>query len=165
MNIKLRPWTINDLDSLVENANNLEISKNLSDAFPHPYTPDNGKAFIEMATKDDPIHIFAIDFEGRAIGGIGIHPQNDIFRKNAELGYWLGQKYWNKGIMSKFIPDMVDFAFKTYDINRVFARVFGENISSQKALEKCGFTLESHIKGNLFKNGKFQDELIFSIRK
>ena len=165
MNTKLRPWTLDDLERLVEEANNIEISKNLSDAFPHPYSIENGKTFIEMASKDDPIHIFAIEHEGRAIGGIGIHPQSDIFRKNAELGYWLGQQYWNNGIMSKFIPDMVNFAFKTYDINRVFARVFGENISSQKALEKCGFILESHIKGNLFKNGKLQDELIYSVRK
>lgn len=165
MDFKLRPWQIDDLESLVQYANNFEVAKNLTDAFPHPYTEADGKAFITMATKADPIHIFAIEVEGKAVGGIGIHPQSDIMKKNAELGYWLGEPYWGKGIITRAIKQMVDFAFKTYDITRVYARPYGTNIGSQKVLEKNGFKLEARIEKNIFKNGEFLDELIYAIRK
>lgn len=156
---------MDDLESLVQHANNFEVAKNLTDAFPHPYTEADGKAFITMATKADPIHIFAIEVEGKAVGGIGIHPQSDIMKKNAELGYWLGEPYWGKGIITRAIKQMVDFAFKTYDITRVYARPYGTNIGSQKVLEKNGFKLEARIEKNIFKNGEFLDELIYAIRK
>jgi len=165
MNFTLRPWNINDLDSLVTNANNPNIAKFMTDGFPHPYTKEKGIAFIEMATKDNPIHIFAIDVDEKAVGGIGIHPQQDIMKKNAELGYWLGEKYWGNGIISNAVKQMIDFAFATYDINRVFARPFGTNIASQKVLEKCGFKLETRLEKVIFKNGEFLDELVYAIRK
>jgi [ribosomal protein S5]-alanine N-acetyltransferase len=162
---ELRAWAPDDLDSLVEHANNYNIAKFLTDAFPHPYTAENGKAFIEFATKDQPVHIFAIVVEGKAVGGIGIHPQGDIMKKNAELGYWLGEAYWGKGIISRAIPQVVDFAFETYDITRVYARPFGTNLASQRVLEKTGFKLEARIERNIFKYGEFLDELIYAIRR
>jgi len=165
MDFILRPWTINDLDSLVSNANNDQIARFLTDGFPHPYTKENGKAFIAMATKDDPIHIFAIEVNGKAVGGIGIHPQQDIMKKNAELGYWLGEAYWGKGIITKAITEMIQFAFTTFDITRIYARPFGTNLASQRVLEKAGFTLEARIEKNIFKNGEFLDELIYAVRK
>lgn len=165
MTFTLRPWNINDLESLVRYANNPLIAKNMTDGFPHPYKEENGKAFIEFATKDNPIHIFAIDVNGEAIGGIGVHPQNDIHKKNAELGYWLAEPFWGKGIASKAVLQLLDFAFKTYDIERVFARPFGTNIGSQKVLEKCGFILEARFEKTLFKNGEFLDELVYSVRR
>ena len=165
MDFQLRPWSINDLDSLVKNANNFNIAKFLTDAFPHPYTHENGKAFIEFATKDDPIHIFAIDIDKEASGGIGIHPQTDIHRKNAELGYWLAEKYWGNGIITNAIMEIVKFAFDSYDIERIFARPFGTNIPSQKVLEKSGFKLEGRFEKTYFKNGEFLDELIYAIRR
>lgn len=165
MHFTLRPWNINDLESLVQHANNPKIAKFMTDGFPHPYTKEKGISFIEMATKDSPIHIFAIDMDGKAIGGIGIHPQQDIMKKNAELGYWLGEEYWGKGIVSGAIKQVIDFAFTTYDINRVFARPFGTNVASQKVLEKCGFKLEARLEKVIFKNGEYLDELIYAIRK
>ena len=161
----LRPWSINDLDSLVKYANNTNISKNLTNKFPHPYTAENGKWFIEFATKDNLIHIFAIDINGEAVGGIGIHPQDDIQCKNAELGYWLAEPFWNKGIITKAIPQIVAFGFKTYSINRIFARPFGSNTASQKVLERTGFTIEARLEKTLFKNGGYEDELIYAIRR
>lgn len=93
MNFTLRPFTMNDLDGLVRYANNPKIADNLTDKFPHPYTTENGKMFITMATKNDPVNIFAIDINGEVSGGIGIHPQEDVHRKNAELGYWLAEPF------------------------------------------------------------------------
>ena len=165
MQFLLRPWAPTDLDSLVRHANNSDIAKFLTDAFPHPYTEDNGKAFIAFATKDDPIHIFAIDVEGEAVGGIGIHPQADVQRKNAELGYWLAEPFWGKGIITNAIKQIIEFGFKTYDINRIFARPYGTNIGSQKVLEKAGFVLEGRFEKTIFKNGEFLDELVYAVRR
>jgi RimJ/RimL family protein N-acetyltransferase len=162
---KLRSWSMNDLDALVLNANNINIAKFMTDAFPNPYSRENGIQFIRFATKDDPIHIFAIDINGEASGGIGIHPQDDIHRMNAELGYWLAEHQWGKGIISRAIPQVVDFAFKTYNINRIFARPFGNNAASQRVLEKCGFSLEARLEKTLIKMDELQDEMIYSIRR
>ena len=165
INFTLRPFNFNDLDNLVRNANNPKIAQFMTDGFPSPYTADNGKAFIEFANRDNPIHIFAIDVNGEASGGIGIHPQQDIMRKNAELGYWLAEKYWGNGIISKAILQVVDFGFKTYDINRIFARPFGNNMASQHVLHKSGFTLEARLEKTIIKNGEMLDELIYAIRR
>ena len=165
MIFKLKAWTLSDLDSLVKYANNWNVAKNMTDKFPFPYSKSNGEAFIEFATKDDPIHIFAIDIEGQAVGGIGIHPQDDIHRKNAELGYWLAEPFWGQGIVSNAIKQTIDFAFTTYDIDRIFARPFGTNIASQKILEKNNFILEGKFDKVLIKNGEFLDELIYAIRR
>ena len=123
----LRPWTFGDLDNLVKYANNAAIAKYMTDQFPHPYTSDHGKAFIRFATSDTPSIIFAIDRNGEAVGGIGIHPQTDIQRKNAEMGYWLAEPFWGQGIITRAIGQMVDFAFQNLDIERIFARPFGSN--------------------------------------
>jgi len=165
MEFKLRPWNISDLDSLVKYANNWNIAKNLTDKFPFPYSENSGRAFIEFATKDDPIHIFAIDINGQAVGGIGIHPQYDIHRKNAELGYWLAEPFWGKGVISNAVKQSVDFAFDTFHIDRVFARPFGTNLASQKVLEKNGFVLEGRFEKVLFKNNEYLDELIYAVRR
>lgn len=165
MHFILRPWHINDLESLVKYANNPKIPRYMTDTFPHPYLPENGKNFIELATKDTPIHIFAIEIEGEAVGGIGIHPQGDILRKNAELGYWIAEPFWGKGIITQAVKQMLDFAFDTYDINRVFARPFGTNLGSQKVLEKAGFVLEGRFEKTIFKNGEYEDELFYAVRR
>ena len=165
MEFKIRPWSLCDLDNLVKYANNWNVAQNLTDKFPHPYTERSGKEFIEFAAKGDPIHLFAIDIGGRASGGIGIHPQDDIHRKNAELGYWLAEPFWGQGIISNAIKQVVDFAFSAYDINRVFARPFGTNIASQKVLEKNNFILEGRFDRVLLKNGEYLDELIYAVRR
>lgn len=165
MEFKLRPWHMNDLDSLIKYANNAAIAKNMTDLFANPYTHENGKKFLDMATNDNPLKRMAIDVNGEAIGGIGIHPQTDIRCKNAELGYWLAEPFWGKGIISKAIPQMTDHGFKTFNITRIFAVPFGTNIASQKALEKAGFTLEARLKNTLFKNNQYVDELIYAIYK
>ena len=165
MHFTLRPWTINDLDSLVKYANNPKIAENLTDAFPYPYTAENGKAFLEMAMKGKPTNIFCIDIKGEACGGIGLHPQPDVHRKNMELGYWLAEPFWGNGIVPKAISQIVDYGFKNFDIARIFARPYGKNIASQRVLEKAGFTLEARLEKTLFKCGVYEDEVIYSVRR
>lgn len=165
MNFTLRPWEMDDLESLVKFANNYEIAKNMTDKFPFPYSIDNGRFFIKLAAKDFPFHILAIDINNQAVGGIGIHPQTDIHCKNAELGYWLAEPFWGQGIITKAIMQMVDYGFKTWDINRIYAKPFGTNIASQKVLEKAGFILEGRFEKSLFKNDKYIDELVYAVRR
>jgi [ribosomal protein S5]-alanine N-acetyltransferase len=165
MKFILRPWTIQDLDSLVKFANNFNIAKNLMDIFPHPYSIDDGKFFIELATKNNPPNILAIEVNREAAGAVGLHQQNDVYRKNAELGYWLAEPYWGKGIITEAIRQMVDYGFKNWDITRIYARPFAYNITSQKALEKAGFVLEAKLEKTIFKNGEYHDEMIYAIRR
>lgn len=161
----LRPWTMSDLDSLVLYANNPNIAKFLTNGFPHPYTVDSGKSFLEMATKNSPVNIMAIDVDGTAIGSIGIFVQTDIMCKNAELGYWLAEPYWGKGIITKAIIEMTDYAFNNFAITRIYARPFGHNVASQKVLEKAGFKLEARFEKTIYKNNEFVDELVYAIRR
>ena len=165
MKFTIRPWTLDDLDSLVNHANNWNVAKNMTDKFPFPYTDFDGREFIEWANQDSILHIFAIDIEGKAVGGIGIHPQDDIHRKNAELGYWLAEPYWGKGIMPKAVSHMIAFSFEAYDIDRIFARPFATNKASQRVLEKTGFILEGRFEKAIYKNGEYIDELIYAVRR
>ena len=165
MDFKLRPWRPEDLDSLVRFADNFDIAKFMTDRFPHPYTAETGRAFIEMASKENPPNILAIEVGGEAAGGIGLHPQTDIYCKNAEMGYWLAEPYRRRGIISRAIVQMAEYGFKNWDIDRIFARPFGTNIGSQRALEKAGFTLEGRFEKTFFKNGAYLDELIYAIRR
>ncbi len=163
--ITLRPWQTSDLDNLVRYANNPAIADMLTDLFPHPYTIEHGRAFIERAKQQDGIYLFAISRQGEAVGSIGLHPQTDVHRLNAELGYWLAEPYQGQGIMSRAIMLMLDFAFRSTAVERVFARPFGHNVASRRVLEKCGFELEAVFRETLIKKGIRQDEYIFAYRK
>lgn len=165
MHFLLRPWNINDLDSLVHCANNINISKFLMNKFPYPYTEEDGKKFIAFATMLNPTNVFAIEIEGKAVGGIGIHPLSDVECKNAEMGYWLAEPYWGNGIITRAIQQMIEYGFDNFDINRIFARPFGTNTASKKVLEKSGFVLEAIFEKTFFKNGEYQDEWVYAVRR
>jgi len=165
IDFELRPWTMDDLPDLVQFANNPKIARNMTDQFPHPYTEENGTAFINMTMANTPRNILAIDIAGVAVGGIGVHPQTDVHRNNAELGYWLAEPYWGKNIVSRAIPRMLDYGFTHWPINRIFARPYGSNKASQRVLEKTGFVLEARFEKNIIKAGTLEDELIYAVRR
>ena len=164
MNFSLRPWTLNDIDSLTKYANNYNVSKYLCH-IPFPYTKENAQQFIEMAMSKKLANIFCIDVNNEAIGGIGIHPQQGVQYKNAELGYWIAEPFWNNGIITKVILQIVEYGFANFDINRIYASTFGSNMASQKVLIKCGFILEAKFEKTFYKNEVYFDELVFAIRK
>ena len=163
--ITLRKWCDSDIESLAKYANNYNIARYLTNAFPYPYSIEDAKAYISIVKAENPTKCFAIDLNGEAIGSIGIFPQADVHRKNAETGYFLAEEFWGQGIMPEAIRQIVDYGFKTFDITRIFARPYGHNLKSQRVLEKAGFTLEARFEKALFKNGEFVDELIYGIRK
>ncbi len=165
MEFELRPFHQGDLASLVKHANNYNISKNLSNKFNFPYTQSDGIAFINLALSASPLEIFAIVVDGEAVGSIGIHPQKDLYCKNAEMGYWLAESLWGNGIVPLAIKEMITYGFKTFDITRIYARTFDTNFKSQRVLEKAGFKLEAEFKGTYYKNGTVYDEMVYAVRK
>lgn len=162
--ISISPWKLDEIDYLVKFANNKNISDNLTDAFPHPYTVEDGIKFITTYMNDNPPRAFAIRINGKPIGSIGVFPQTDIHAKNAEMGYWLAEEYWGMGIVTKAVKLVVEYGFKTFDIDRIFARPYGTNIASQRVLEKAGMNLEARFYKTVIKNGEYKDELYYSIR-
>jgi RimJ/RimL family protein N-acetyltransferase len=165
---KLRPWRHDDLPSLVKYANDEGISQWMTDSFQYPYTVSSGEAFLNRVIPTDGTepNVMAIEVDEEAAGSIGIFPQQDIFHRNAELGYWLARKHWGRGIMTEVLVQMVDRVFDRYEyLERLFARPFGNNFSSQRVLEKAGFLLEAKFHGTIIKNGKVQDELVYAIRR
>ncbi|MFM1874290.1 MAG: hypothetical protein RL266_27 [Bacteroidota bacterium] len=162
---KLRPWSMDDLPSLVKYANNFNLAKNLTDRFPNPYTIEDGTTYLNMVCTATTDLVICIEVNGEAAGSVGIHFKKDIYRKNAEIGYWLAEPYWGQGIISRVIAKMVTRAFERNDIERVYAPVFGSNKASQRVLEKNGFVLEGQFEKTIFKNGQFEDELVYAVRR
>jgi [ribosomal protein S5]-alanine N-acetyltransferase len=162
INYTLRDFTAEDVDSIVENANNINVSQYLHDRFPYPYTLKDAQEFIEVFLPNQPGKVFAIDVEGKAVGAIGLHLQHDEHRMNAELGYWLGENYWNKGIISSAIPEVVKYGFEKFNLNKIYAKVYKVNKISCIVLVKNGFKLEACLVKNAIKKGQYVDELIYS---
>lgn len=138
---------------------------NLRDGFPHPYTMDDAREWIEMALDNKRDVILAIEIDREACGGIGLHLMKDVYRFNAEIGYWLSEKHWGKGITTEAVRLLVDYAFRNTSLIRIFAGVFSSNYSSMRVLEKCGFKREAVFKKSVKKEGAFLDEHIYSVLK
>lgn len=154
---------MDDADSLVKHANNFNIARFLTNGFPHPYTQEDAYNFLSVVSNTSPTTIMAIEVNDEAVGSIGLTPQTDIHCKNAELGYFISEDYWGRGIMTQAIKQMVDYGFSTFGVTRIFARPFGTNKASQRVLEKAGFELEARFKNAIYKYDEFMDELIYGI--
>jgi RimJ/RimL family protein N-acetyltransferase len=162
---RLRPWRMDDAPSLAEHANNLNVSSNLRDAFPYPYTHENAVNWITSMLNQDQTIVSAIDIGGEAVGGVGVIPLTDVYRKTAEIGYWLSETRWNKGVMSEIIPALSEFIFSHLNIIRVQARIFESNPASMRVLEKSGFHLEAVHKKAVNKHDRIMDEYMWVIFK
>ncbi|KAF5087810.1 Acetyltransferase (GNAT) domain protein [anaerobic digester metagenome] len=157
----LRTWTPDDAGSLVRHANNPRIAAVMRDGFPSPYTPADACRFIETAM-DTTSHLYlAIDVRGEAVGGIGIQPLADIKRRTAEIGYWLSESFWGRGIVTGAVRSLVPVAFERFEIVRLEAGVFSTNPASMRVLEKCGFTREAVHRMAVTKNGATLDEVVY----
>jgi RimJ/RimL family protein N-acetyltransferase len=163
--IKLRHFSISDAPRLAELANNPKISINLRDAFPSPYTLANAQNFIAMCSAYQPAQVFAIEYNDEYVGNIGLHPEKDVYRKSAEIGYFLGEPYWNKGIMTEAVKQMVKYGFENLDIVRIHTGIFEYNIASQRVLEKCGFKKEAIFEKAVFKNNQLWNEVRYALLK
>lgn len=159
----MRNWIPGDAGALVKHANNPLISANMRDSFPYPYTFDDAKLWLNFARHEEKDLFLAIDMRGEAIGGIGIHFFFDVYRINAEVGYWLSEIYWSNGIVTEAVSTLVAYIFEKYDVTRIFAGVFESNTASMRVLEKCGFIREAIHKNCVIKNSKVMDEYIWAV--
>jgi RimJ/RimL family protein N-acetyltransferase len=158
----LRPWRVGDEASLVENANNRRVWRNLS-RLPHPYTRQDAEAWITRASAHVPVVDFAIVVDGAAVGGIGIELGRDVFLRSAEVGYWLGEPYWGRGIATEALRAVTEYAFGTFDLCRLQAGVFEWNPASMRVLEKAGYTLEARHRKNVTKDGQTIDRVVYAL--
>jgi [ribosomal protein S5]-alanine N-acetyltransferase len=158
----LRPWRVGDEASLVANANNRRVWRNLS-RLPHPYTHADADAWISRARVQSPPTDFAIEVDGAAVGGIGIEIGRDVFYRSAEVGYWLGERWWGRGIASEALRAVTEYAFATFDLCRLHAGVFEWNPASMRVLEKAGYTLEARHRKNVTKDGETIDRLVYAL--
>ncbi len=160
---KLRSFKNDDALSIPKYANNKNIWLNLRDGFPHPYTIVDAKNFISNAKVNHPKTFFAISSEDEVIGSIGITIGQDVHIRTAQLGYWLAEPFWNRGIITEAIQKIVAYAFENFKIIRISAEPYSSNKASAKVLEKCGFEYEGRLKSRVIKDGKILDQLIYAI--
>ena len=154
-----------DAPRLAELANNEKVSINLRDGFPNPYTLTDAEKFIDIFTKHDPPQVFAIEYNGEYVGNIGLHPGVDVYRKSAEIGYFLGEPFWGKGIMTQAVKQIVEYGFANLDIVRIHTGIFEYNIASQRVLEKCGFKKEAVFEKAIFKKNQLWNEVRYAMLK
>jgi RimJ/RimL family protein N-acetyltransferase len=167
MNLKVGKYVIRDLriddaPSIAKYANNRKIWINLRDGFPYPYQLSDAENFLSKVAQQNPKTIFAIANDKEAIGSIGLMPGEDVHRFTAEMGYWLAEPFWNKGIMSEVVSRFVEFAFEKFQLNRIFAEPYIGNPASARVLEKAGFVLEGTLSASVFKNGKVLDQFLYA---
>lgn len=161
--IILRPLRDEDQSILAQYANSKKIADNLRDAFPHPYTIDNAIFFINLSKQEEPIMTFAIEFEGEFCGVIGLTAQKDVYRRTAEIGYWIAEPFWNKGIATEAVKLITDYGLNKLRFVRIHTGIFEYNPSSMRVLEKCGFKKDGVFEKSVTKNGRMWDEHRYSI--
>ena len=160
---RLRPWRPEDKPTLVRHANNRAISRNLWDAFPHPYTEADANRWLATAAAEPPPPgMYAIEVEGEAAGTISLDRRRDIERLSAEIGYWLGEAYWGRGIMSEAVGRVTELAFAETDLVRIFALVFAWNPRSGRVLERSGHAREGVLRRAGVKDGVVFDRVIYA---
>jgi [ribosomal protein S5]-alanine N-acetyltransferase len=158
----VRSWRADDLDSLVAHANNRNVWVNLRDRFPHPYTRADGRRFIGAARKMRPETFFAIAVNSQAVGGVGFVLQSDVDRVSAELGYWLGEPFWGRGITSEVVAAVTRHAIEQHHLTRVYAVPFAYNAASCRVLEKAGYVLEARLRRSAIKDGQIVDQFQYA---
>ncbi|MGM9600536.1 MAG: GNAT family N-acetyltransferase [Faecousia sp.] len=167
MRCVLRKWRMSDAKNLAQALNNERIMNNLRDGLPFPYTEQDAADYIAamLAADENDTFAYAITVDGRAIGSIGAFRQGNIHRQTAEMGYYLAEEYWGRGIMTEAIWQLCGIIFETSDILRIYAEPFAYNTGSRRALEKAGFTFEGIMKNNAVKNGKVLDMALYSLTR
>lgn len=157
----IRDWCEDDADSLAQHANDREVFLRVSDRFGHPYSIDNARKFLARTMSAEPRTNFAIEVEGAAVGGIGLKLGDDIRKQSAELGYWIGREFWNRGIMTEAVVAFCERTFAAFDLHRIGAFVFSNNPTSARVLEKAGFVFEGRLKHEVVKDGVLLDSLVY----
>jgi len=158
----VRSWTLSDVDALVRHANNRKIWLNLRDAFPHPYTRQDARQFLRGVRDRMPETTFAIAVEGEAAGSVGFVLHRDVERVSAEIGYWLAEPFWGRGITTEALIAVTRHAVAAHGLTRIFAVPFAWNAPSCRVLEKAGYVLEARLRCSAIKDGRLTDQFQYA---
>ena len=164
-NVLLRRLRRADIPELAKLANNRNVWDNVRDYFPHPYSEKDAEFFISSKVSEDPQVTFAIEFEGSFAGVVGLEPQQDVYAHTCEIGYWIGEAYWGKGIATEAVKQATIYAFESLGLHKVYAGVFEFNKGSMRVLQKAGYFQEAILKSSVQKNNKIVDEVRYCIFK
>ncbi|MCA1561489.1 MAG: GNAT family N-acetyltransferase [Acidobacteria bacterium] len=158
----VRSWRSSDAASLVRHASNINVARQLRDRFPHPYLRENAKAFLKRVSAEEIPSNFAIEVDKEAVGGIGFVRGTDIERFSAEIGYWLGEQHWGRGITTEALMLVTVDVFERLNLLRLFALPFADNIGSARVLEKAGYVREGILRASSVKYGIPRDQAIYA---
>lgn len=162
--ITLRPWTDDDVDSLIEISQAVWMVDNLKNNYSSPMTKEEAQSFIDYRkVNTDKKIAFAIELDGKAIGNICVFVQDGIYSKSGELTFWLNDKYWNRGIMTGSVKAVVKYAFEIMPIVRIHSEPYSRNIGSKIVLSRSGFKRDGVLRSCVFKNGIISDISVYSI--
>lgn len=167
MDIRIRPWRMTDAKALTIAINNRKVQDNLRDGIPYPYKIDDAKAYISSMrkAKKGSQYAWAITVDDVAVGSMGIFRKDNVHRFTGEIGYFIGEAWWGKGIGTKAVQDACAYVFERTDIIRIFGIPFAYNIGSCRILEKAGFVLEGTMRKNAVKNGEVLDTKLYALIK
>jgi ribosomal-protein-alanine N-acetyltransferase len=159
----LRPWRAGDETSLVRHANDREVWRNLRDQFPYPYTLADAAHWIGFASSQPRATSLAIEVESQAVGGVSLRLNDDVERVAAEIGYWLGREFWNRGVMTAAVCAMTEYGFEQFALTSIYAVPFASNTASHRVLEKVGYAREGVLRRSAIKDGTVTDQVLFAI--
>ena len=167
MTCKIRKWELSDAKDLAMALSNKKIQDNLRDGLPYPYTEQDGLDYISamLSADENETFAFAITVDGKVVGSIGVFRQKNIHRQTAELGYYIAEEYWGRGVMTEAVIQICEYIFEKSDIIRIYAEPFAYNAASCRVLEKAGFQYEGTLRSNAVKNGKVIDMKMYSLLK
>ena len=166
MDFILRPWRREDAADVAKYADNEKIARNLRDVFPYPYILTDAQAFVNSCVEGDEDRQLcrAIEVDGHAVGSIGLFLGSDVYCMTAELGYWLAEEYWGRGIMTEAVKQMCEEGTEHWDdLVRIYAEPFAHNTSSRRVLEKAGFTLEGVMRCGVCKRGRIFEYCMYAL--
>jgi ribosomal-protein-alanine N-acetyltransferase len=158
----VRSWRTADAEPLARYADNRKIWLNLRDAFPHPYTTQDAREFIRSVRSRTPETTFAIDVAGEPVGSVGFALRQDVERVSAEIGYWLAEPFWGRGIATEVLSAVTDYAIRTHELTRMYALPFAWNVASCRVLEKAGYRLEARLRRSALKNSVVTDQMQYA---
>lgn len=159
---EIRSWKDSDAESLQRHADNRNVWLNVRDRFPHPYTLEDARQFLTKNAARDPETNFAIVVNGSAVGGVGLMLREDVERVSAEIGYWLGEPYWGRGIMTDVVRRMTAYGIGTFGLTRIVGIPFEWNRASCRVLEKAGYVLEARMSRSAIKDGTIIDQFLYA---
>lgn len=167
MKCNIRKWKLSDAKDLAVALSNRKIQDNLRDGLPYPYTEQDGADYISsmLSANENDTFAFAITVDNKVVGSIGVFRQENIHRQTAELGYYVAEEYWGRGIMNEAVKQICEYVFCKSDILRIYAEPFVYNAASCRVLEKAGFQYEGTLRSNAVKNGKVIDMKMYSLLK